>query len=249
MKHSSFSKKRIIHIYIVIITIIILFLTVGLIMLKYNVEGEKNLPFIIKKISIVSTAESDISQDEEEKWHAGILGKNDIFFIIEKNENYKKEDTIKSIKFENFKIETTNEEMKISIYRPETNEFDYNHIEEFKIQDSIQFDGAQKTNNSVLQINNQGGVIGFSVCMEGLGEYEFTTNEKVPSDGRLLAKAGLLKEDVEFKISFDVIIETGKKIKFKGTVTLELPTGNILEEGVSTTEITDLENVVFKRIK
>lgn len=249
MKRSSFSKKRIIHICIVIITLIILFLTVGLIMLKYNVEGEKNLPFIIKKISIVSTAESDISQDEEEKWHTGILGKNDIFFIIEKNDNYKKQDTIKSIKFENFKIETTNEKMEISVYRPKSNDFDYSYVEEYKIGDSIVYEGAQKTNNSVLQINNQGGIIGLSICMEGLGEYEFTTNEKVPSDGRLLAKAGLKKEDIKFKISFDIIIETGKKNKFKGNITIELPTGNILEEGVCTEEITDLKNVVFKRIK
>lgn len=249
MRHSSFSKKRIIHLYIVIIILIIIFLIVGLIMLKYNVEGEKNLPFILKKISIVSTAESDIYQDEQEKWHAGILGKNDIFFVIEKNRNYKKEDTIKEIKFENFKIEKTNDQMQIAIYKPKSSEFSYKYDEEFKVLDSIEYNGAQKTSVEVLQINNQGGTIGFSVCMDNLGEYEFSTNEKVPSDGRLLEKAGLKKEDIEFKISFDVIIETGKQNKFKGNVTLELPTGNILEEGVSTLEITNLENVIFKRIK
>ena len=104
MRQNSFYKKRILHIYILVLIVIILFLTAGLFMIKYNVEGEKNLPFNLKKISIISTAESDITQDEEENWHAGILQKNDVFFIIEKNKDYKKSDTIKEIRLENFKV-------------------------------------------------------------------------------------------------------------------------------------------------
>ena len=249
MKENSFSKKRIIHIYIVVLIIILIFLTAGFFMLKYHVEGEKNLPFNIKKMNIISTAESDIKQDDEENWHAGILQENDVFIVIEKNENYKKLDTIKSIKLENFNISKSNEDMEVKIYRPKSNEFDYLYSEEFQISDIIEFEGALETNLDNLQINNQGGTIGFSVAVENLGEYKFSLNEKVPSDGKLLAKAGLKTEDIEFTISFNLIIETGNGNKFKSNIILELPTGDILKEGVSTYEDTNLKEIVFKRIK
>ena len=249
MKESNFSKKRIIHIYIVISLIVIILLVAGFFMLKYHVEGEKNLPFKIKKINIISTAESDIKQDDDENWHAGILQENDIFLSLDKNDKYKKLDTIKSIKLENFQIEKTNENMQIKIYRPKSNNFDYFYSEDFVVADTIQFDGGLETNLEALRINNQGCTIGFSIAVENLGEYAFSLNEKVPSDGKLLAKAGLKTEDIKFTISFDLIIETGQGNKFKTTMTLELPTGNILKEGVSTYEDTQLQDIVFKRIK
>lgn len=249
MKQNSFYKKRIVHICIIAFIIVMLMLVAGWFMLKYSVEGETNLPFNLKEIDIISTAESNIKQDEEEKWHAGILQKNDIFLVLEKNENYKKTDTIKEINIENFQITKANEEHIITIYRPETASFDYSYKDEYKVDEKIEIKGAQDSNMEILTINNQGGTIGFSITEENLGEYNFSINEKVPSDGKLLAKAGLKTQDISFKVSFDLIIETGNGNKFKTNITLELPTGNILEEGVSTSEDTSLEDIIFKRIR
>jgi len=249
MKQNSFSKKRIIHACVVIFIVVLLIIISFLFMLKYNVEGEKNLPFNIKSINIISTAESDIKQDETEQWHAGILQKNDVFIVIGKNENYKKVDTIKEVRLENFKIEQSNENAVINIYRPKSNKYDFTYIDEYNINETIKYEGALETNVEVLQINNQGGKIGFCITQKNLGEYNFSINEKVPSDGKLLAKAGLKNEDIEFKVYFDLIIETGNGNKFKTNIVLELPTGNILEEGVSTKEDSQLENLIFKRIK
>ena len=249
MKQSSFSKKRIIHLVIIVFIVIMLIFISGILVLKYSVEGEQNLPFKIKKINIISTAESDIKQDDEENWHAGILQKNDVFLIIEKDENYKKIDTIKNIKIENIKIEQSNKNALIDIFRPTTNEFNYAYIDRYKIKQELQYEGALETNIENLQINNQGGIIGFSVTQKNLGEYNFSINEKVPSDGKLLAKAGLTDNDIKFSISFDMIIETGNENKFKTNINLELPIGNILKEGVSTEENSNLENIIYKRIK
>ena len=248
MKQNRFYKKRIIHVYVVVLIIVILLITAGLVMLKYHVEGEKNLPFNLESINIISTAESDIKQDEEENWHAGILQKNDIFMVIEKNKHYNKVDTIKEIKIENFKIDKINENIEINIYKPKNNNYNYEYTDDYKIQNDLQFSGAQETNIEALQINNQSCKIGFSITESNLGEYKFSTNEKVPSDGKLLAKAGIKAEDIKFTISFDLIIYTGKGNKFKANISLTLPTGNILEEGVSTEEINNLDNIVFKRV-
>lgn len=248
MKPSSFSKKRIIHIYVVIFIVVMLILIATLFMFKYHVEGEKNLPFNVKKINVISTAESSLSQDENGVWHAGILQKNDISFVIEKNSKYKKEEAIKKVSFDNFKIIKQNENMLVNIYRPTSSVNTYNYKDEYKIQNSLEYFGAQATNTEEFQINNQGGLIGFSVTSDNLGEYIFTENEKVPSDGKLLAKAGIKSEDMNFKLSFDLIIETETGHKFKSNMVLDLPTGNILEDGVGTLEDTELENVIFKRI-
>ena len=248
MKQNNFYKKRIIHLYVVALIVAILLIAAGIIMLKYHVEGEKNLPFNLKSINIISTAESDIKQDEEENWHAGILQKNDIFVVVEKNKKYNKVDTIKEIKIKNFKIDKNNDNIEINLYRPKSNNYDYEYIDDYKIQNDLQINGAQETNIEELQINNQGGKIGFSITESNLGEYSFSINEKVPSDGKLLAKAGLNLQDIEFTISFDLIIETGNGNKFKANISLQLPVGNILEEGVSTEEISNFDHVVFKRI-
>ncbi len=113
----------------------------------------------------------------------------------------------------------------------------------------MQYEGSLETDIENLLINNQGGTIGLGITESNLGEYDFSTNEKVPSDGTLLAKAGLKTDDIRFTVSFDLIIETGNNNKFKTKIELELPTGNILKEGVSTEEESDLENITFKRIK
>lgn len=248
MKRSSFSKKRIIHAFVLIFILIMTIALAALLMFRYHVEGEKNLPFNVKKINVVSTAETDITKDKEEVWHAGMLQKNDIFFVIEKNSNYKKQDAIKKVSFENFQIIKTNEDMVVDIYRPTKAVDTYTYSDEYKIENSLEYVGGQSTNTETLQINNQGGLIGFSVTSDNLGEYIFNENEKLPSDGKLLAKAGIKAEDIDFKVTFDLIIETESNHKFRANITLDLPTGNILEEGVGTSEESNLENVIFKRV-
>lgn len=246
MKRNSFSRKRTIHAFVLIFILIMIILIASLLMFRYHVEGETNLPFELKKINVISTAESSLTKDEEDVWHAGILQKNDIFFAIEKNSNYKKDEAIKKVSFENFETTKTNENMVVEIYKPTTSVNTYNYSEEYKIQ-SLEYVGGQSTNTETLQINNQGGLIGFSITSGNLGEYIFSENEKLPSDGRLLEKAGIKAEDMNFKISFDLIIETESDHKFKANITLDLPTGNILQDGVGTLEDTELTNVIFKR--
>lgn len=248
MKRSSFSKKRIIHAFVLIFILVMTIVLAALLMFKYHIEGETNLPFNVKKINIVSSAETDLTKDEEEVWHAGMLQKNDIFFVIEKNPNYKKQNAIKKIRFENFQIIKTNEDMIVEIYKPTKSVDSYTYSDEYKIENSLEYVGGQSTNTETLQINNQRGTIGFSIASDNLGEYIFNENEKLPSDGKLLAKAGIKAEDINFKVTFDLIIETTSEHKFKASITLDLPTGNILEEGVGTLEDTELNNVIFKRI-
>ena len=53
--------------------------------------------------------------------------------------------------------------------------------------------------------------------------------------------------NIDFTISFDLIIETESNHRFKSNISLNLPTGNILEDGVGTLEDTEMKDVIFKR--
>ena len=63
----------------------------------------------------------------------------------------------------------------------------------------------------------------------------------------MLKKAGVTEEDLKVNLTFNLTItlESGKE--YQAEIKTELPTGNVIEEGNTSTEITDLEDVIFKR--
>ena len=58
---------------------------------------------------------------------------------------------------------------------------------------------------------------------------------------------GISVEDIKCNVSFDLTIELVDDTKFTGTITLDLPTGNIVNAGTSNYEKTDFSDVIFKR--
>lgn len=156
MKLTDIFDKRSMHFYAVIVFVVLSFIIVGLLMLKYHVEGEKNLPFNIKQISIVSTAKGVHDKGEGETWEAIISQQNDVYVQIEKNGGYKKEETIERIAFENFIITRSSDLGEIGIYKPSGKDNLYDYSEKTKIENSVEYFGAQFTDTGILEINNQG---------------------------------------------------------------------------------------------
>lgn len=244
-------KNRIIHIYIISAILIIALSTVFFIMYKYNIEGERNLPFNITKLIVISSAETENFEKQESIYQADVIQKNDIYIAIEKNPNYKKTDAIKEITFNNFKILEQSKIGKLNFYRTTTEgtkTFEY--TENYLINNEIKYIGGKETNlqEEQMTIANQGGLLKISATIEDLGKLTYTENENITSDGRLLNKLNLKSEDIKTKISFDVIMKLSSGNTFKTTITLDLPTGDIVNEGVSTTENNNLEKLVFKRV-
>ena len=61
--------------------------------IKYQAEGEKNMPFNLSKIIVVSTAqkedvEQDATQNENGLGNFNVIQTNDLYISIEKNKNY-----------------------------------------------------------------------------------------------------------------------------------------------------------------
>ena len=125
---------------IAITLLIITIIMVITIMLQYESEGEKNMPFELSKITIVSTAEvTEVTESEEQDnndWKFNIIQNNDIYCTISKNENYNKEEIIKSITIQNIQVLENPAVGNIGAYMPNSLDgriFKYN--DEYKIEE------------------------------------------------------------------------------------------------------------------
>ena len=227
----------------VVLAIIVLAFGLSLsIMLKYKTEGETNMPFILKKIQTISSAEAKTKAENPEnyKWNIDINQYNDIYIELQKNSQSDLISYIEQVTLENFEIKGKNSE-KIKIYMPNSTEGKrFSYEDNFKVEGALTYKGASENNEKTLSIANQGGTILFRVLNQNISEYSSNDDEEIMYDGRLLEKSNI-------NLEFDIIIQTDKT-KYKGRATLELPTGDIKKEGVTTNTIENFENIVFKRI-
>lgn len=238
-------QKKILHIFMFIFLIIVLSSIVLAIIFKYSVEGEKEVPFRISKFIVVSSAETSETVFDGEKYVEDIVQTNDIFITIDKTSDNK--DVIKNISINNFKITSSPQKGSVKIFRPSTENIDFTYSEDFE-KDYLVFNGSQSTNLKLenMELANQGGNINFSIATSELGTLIYADGQEVFSDGRLLNNINLTNDIIKFSISFDICITLETDFSYKTNVTLDLPNGNIVTDGVTSTEL-DVNKFVYKR--
>lgn len=246
-KLRGITKTKSFHICMIIIIITVILFVVGMLVLRYNVEGEKNMPFELSKITIISSQEGIDDEQTDTRWSFDVHQANDIYLYIEKNNEYDKTEIIKSININNFQIETENKD-NVKIYKPDTEE--ENVLFKYKdenIVENIEYLGDVESDLKNLKISNQGGIIAFRCSNNYVTKYK--SDEEEINHSELLKKAGITEEKLRMSLTFNlnIILESGKE--YQAEVKTELPTGNVIEEGNTSTEITDLTDIVFKRIK
>ena len=84
-------KQKIFHSVIISVIIISILCVGGMFILRYQVEGESNMPFKISKISIIESVEGMETEGANEKWNFNVNQNNDIYIYIEKN-SFKRKD-------------------------------------------------------------------------------------------------------------------------------------------------------------
>ena len=240
-----------------IIAICVIMVTVALILfryIKYQKEGEKNMPFNLSQIIIISTAEKDEIANIEQSENTllgnfNIIQNNDIYISIKKNDqNAKNNETIKNITIENIEIVETPKTGKLNAYMPNsTDKKKYIYSDQYLVSQSLTYRGAEENNYKTLQISANGGDIGISFANKEVGQYISGDDTEVTYNGKMLSKLGLTNEDVKSKIAFDLIIELSDQKKYLGRINLDLSCNQLVEEGKSQTQITDFSNVIFKR--
>lgn len=241
--------KKIIHIFIAIFITVLIATIIALLILKYNVEGEDSVPFELSKIMVISTAQGTELPNEqtESKWNLKIAQNNDIYLEISKNKNYEKTEIIDKITIDNLEIKEAPQKGIIKLYRPTQDEnIVYKNTEENEIKEKLEYIGNEKSEIKKLEIANQGGLILLRYAIEDLGEYTSDLDE-VKQDGTILKAQDIKYEELKCKIAFDLSIQLKSEIIYTTTITLDLPAGNIIEEGTSHYEKTNLKDLIFKR--
>lgn len=241
-------NKKYFHICMILVIIAVILFILGIVILKYNVEGETNMPFNLSKITIISSSEGIDKDGGENRWAFDINQNNDIFLYIEKNKKYEKEEIIKSVIINNININKNTEIGEIVLYKPDQSLENsmFSNKEENKA-DTIEYVGSMESNIQQMKISNQGGIVAFRYANNKVAEY--VSNEDEINHSNLLKNVNLTQEDLKAKLTFDIIIKVESGKEYQANISLDVPIENIIEEGTSSKEITDLESVIFKRIK
>lgn len=245
-KLRDITRKKYFHIMVIIVIFAMILFTLGIIVLKYSVEGETNMPFQLSKISVISSSEGLDQEATDVRWAFDVYQSNDVFLYIDKNDGYGKTEAIKAVEINNIQIEGKKRE-NIKIYKPDEQEekLVFKNKEE-NIVESIEYTGDMESNLKQQKISNQGGIVAFRCSNNHLTSY--TSNDEEINHHELLKKAGIQQEDLETKLTFDLIIKLEEKKEYKTTIDLDFPVDNVIEKGTTSKEITDLKKFIFKRV-
>lgn len=218
-------------------------------MIKYEVEGETSMPFKLSKIIIVGTVEGVEKAESDLKWDFSIFQNNDIHFYIDENAENSQNLLIKSVKIDNIKVTNQPQKGNIVSYMPNSEAgrlFSYD--EQFLVNEKLEYKGASQSSSTNLQIGSKGGTVLMRISNSNIDEYSSDKDKQIVHNASLLEKIETTTEQIKFGVSFDFTIET-TKAKYKANIELELPTSEFGETGNCYQEITDMSNIIFKRVK
>lgn len=244
-KFKYLTHKKSFHIVMMITIIAIIFFVVGILILRYNVEGETNMPFDLTKISIISSSDGISKESENSKWKFDLYQYNDLYLYIDKNQEYEGTDLITEVKVADIRVDGENSN-KIKIYKPDSVEEQqiFKNKDENIVQEVI-YTGGMESNLKKLQISNQGGLVSFRCSYDQLIEYE--TDDVEINNQELLLKAGITNEQLQAKLSFDLIISTKSGKEYQTNISLDIPVDDVVGQGTTSKEITDMSDFIFKR--
>lgn len=247
-KITNLINKKYFHLCMVIIIIAVILFGLGIIILKYNVESETNMPFDLNKIIIISSSEGIDKESGENKWAFDVNQNNDIFLYIQKNNNYGKEEIIETILVDNINIQKQVNKGNGNLYKPEPDETRsmFNNSENNKIE-NIEYIGDMESNIKQLKISNQGGIVAFRYSNDKISEY--ISNDEEINHSELMQKSNITEEELKTKLNFDITIKLKSGKQYKANISLDIPVEGIIEKGTTSTEITNFEGIIFKRIK
>lgn len=245
-------KKQIIKLCVAIIAFAIIIILVATVMIRYEVEGDKNLPFNLSKIILISTAEGNENKKDEEKsdkrWSFDVEQNNDMYLYIDKNENYHgDEKTIKSVVIENINITQAPQKGEIKVYMPNSTKGRvFENSEDYLVEEKLEYKGATESNPQTLEIGRNGGSSLIRFSNVGIGKYTSNKDKEITHDGTLLNKVKVTNDEAKFNVSFDLVI-TVENFKYRANISMQMPCGDITEEGTCSLEKTDMSDVIFKR--
>lgn len=243
------AKKRVLRKYVFIAFLLIITAVVILLMIKYNVEGEKNMPFKLSKIVVQSTIDTKSREGTGNLWDLELTQNNDVYIYIEKNKEVESENQLKSIKIKRITPVVKPVKGTISVLLPTSNKVNkiFSNSTENYLNKTIEYNANTSDNLERQEICQDGGMIAFRISNQNIGEYVSNEDTEIKYDKSLLEKAGIDEKEMKFTVEVDLVMELSEDEKYKGTISLDLPTDTFENKGSITTEITDTSKIIFKR--
>ena len=232
----------------IIAIIVAIFLGVGILMLRYQTKGETNLPFEISKIAIISSVDGINNPNAESPWNITVNQNNDVYLYIDKNKDYNKTEAIDTIIIDNISINKEVQKGEIHIYKPAQSDKELFQNTEENLVEQITYTGDIQSNIKELKIANQGDLLRLRFANDNLSTYTSTEGEQIDY-GKLLQLTNTTIEDLKANVKFDITLNLKSGKSFKANVTLDIPVQEVIEKGTASTEITELNNIIFKRIE
>lgn len=241
------TSRKSFHVAMIIVILAVILFVVGILVLRYNVEGETNMPFELSKISVISSSGGNSLEAVDTRWKYSIYQSNDIYLYIDKNSNDAETEAISSILINNIHVDGQNSD-KVKIYRPDSQAESQMFVnQDTNVVEQIEYKGAMESNLKNLEISNQGGLIVFRCLYDNLDEY--SSNDDVINYQELLSKTGITNEELKAKLTFDFTIKTDNGKEYNTNISLDIPIGDVVGQGTTSMEITDMSGFIFKRIK
>lgn len=241
-------KKRIIKKYTFLFCICFIILISIFFIIKYQVEGEKDMPYKLKEVVIKSSINSE-NIDSKNLWDLELSQANDIYIYIEKDKENNKNEKIQSASIENIKIKNYKGSDNIKVLLPtgkSLKDIYENSTKDYR-NEKIEYIGSSIDSLESHDICENGGMIALRVYNQNIGKYQSTKDTKVTYDGSLLKKANIDEEDLKFLVSMDLVIETDSGIKYKTNLQYEMPVDKFEDSGVKTKTINEFSDVIFRR--
>ena len=242
-------SNKMFHLVVIIVIIVAILFFLGITILKYNVEGETNMPFVLSKISIISQSLGTDKTVEGMRWAFDVNETNDIYLYIDKNEGNNQEELIKSVKIDSMNVNIAPTIGQTNFYKPDITDVNLFFKDSAEnVINSLEYVGDVESDIKNLKISNQGGIVAFRYSINNVAEYTSNDDEQIEHKD-LLNKAGVDYNNLKSNISFDLTINLESGKVFKSNINLDLPLDNVVQEGVVSKEITDVEQFIFKRIQ
>lgn len=242
------------HIGILLFIIFVIMFVVGIVIIKYDVEGETNMPYVLSKISIISSSEGKDKEDKVEgnQWNFSIDQNNDIYLYIDKNPDYKNNnvinDFIKQVSIMDIQVKRENQDGVFKIYRPctENQSVIFSNIDQDIVED-LTYNVEKDADLKNMQITNQGGILAFRCANCDVANY--ISNDVEINHNELLSKVNISEEKLKMNVKFNLIMKMCSEKIYKTEISLNLPLEGIIQSGTVSKEFTDMSAYIFKRIK
>ena len=166
---------------------------------------------------------------------------------IDKNSDYTEQETIKSVKIDNINLIKSPNIGASKFYHPDVAQESAMFVNNQENEcTSLEYVADSKSDIKNMKISNQGGIVAFRYGIQDIGTYE--GNDQEVNYTELLKKASIAEENLKANLQFDftILLDSGKS--FQTTITLDLPVDNIVEQGTTSREITDVSQYIFKRV-